>query len=360
MRKRINIITGISVLALMGSLFVGCETKSSDKSKIHINCTTYAEYDWANRIVGDKKDKFEINYLLDKGVDMHSFQPTAQDVTKVSTSEIFLGVGGESEKWADDILKEKLNKDMEVIKIMDVLGDKAKEEEIVEGMQEEDEHDHDHDKEDKDHKDKDHDDKKEDKEDKHDDKKEDKEDKHDDEKEYDEHVWLSLKNAKIFVKKIEEAIEKQDEDNKDVYKKNCDEYIKELEKLDKEYEESIKKVKNKTIVVGDRFPFRYLVDDYDIKYYAAFVGCSAETEASFETIKFLASKMDEIKTNKIFTLEKSDKKIADTVLKNTKEKKGDIIELDSIQSVSKEKIEGDYSYINAMKSNLEALKKVLK
>jgi zinc transport system substrate-binding protein len=237
---------------------------------------------------------------------------------------------------------------MVVINLMDVLGDSAREEELVEGMQESD-HDHDHDHEDADHDD-DHDHEDADHDDDHD---------HQEAPEYDEHVWLSLKNAKRFVDVITEKLAALDTANAETYKANAKTYSDALNKLDEEYAAVFANAKQKTLLFGDRFPFRYMIEDYKLEYYAAFVGCSAETEASFETITFLSGKVDELGLKSIFVLEGSDQKIAETVRNNTKSKDQKIVKLNSMQGVTKAEIEGGAKYISIMQTNLDALKEAL-
>jgi len=184
---------------------------------------------------------------------------------------------------------------------------------------------------------------------------------HDEEEEveYDEHVWLSLKNAIVITNALSENIQKLDAANAAVYKTNTAAYVKQLSDLDKEYEKVVASASVKTLLFGDRFPFRYLTDDYGIKYYAAFVGCSAETEASFETIAFLAKKVDELGLKAVLTIEKSNKKIAKTIIANTKSKNQTVLEMDSLQSISDSDIKGGRNYLSAMKNNLIVLKKAL-
>lgn len=178
--------------------------------------------------------------------------------------------------------------------------------------------------------------------------------------EYDEHVWLSLKNAVVLVNHLSEKIQKLDSANANVYKSNAASYVKQISDLDREYEKAVASSSKKTVLFGDRFPFRYLVDDYGLSYYAAFVGCSAETEASFETIAFLAKKVDELGLKSILTIEKSDKKIARTISSNSKSKNHDILEMDSLQSITDKDIKSGRNYLSAMKANLEVLKKALR
>lgn len=324
----------------------------SDKKKLSVVCTIFPEYDWVKEIIAGKEDKYEVTMLLDKGTDLHSYQPTADDIAKISACDLFIYVGGESDGWVDDALKESSNPNMQVINLMGVMGDSAKEEEVKEGMQAEEEHDHDHDGEAAEH-DHDHD-----KEANHD-----HDHDHDNtdeaEIEYDEHVWLSLRNTKKLVAEIEKAVEKIDAENKQAYEENTSKYLSKLDELDKEYEKAVAEAKRKTVLFGDRFPFRYMVDDYGLDYYAAFVGCSAETEASFNTVVFLANKVDELNLPVVLTIEKSDQKIAKTIIENTKEKNQKIEVMNSLQSVTGDEAKNGTSYYSVMKDNLEVLKKAL-
>lgn len=298
----------------------------SDSAKLSIVTTIFPEYDWVREILGEKTDNAELTLLLDNGVDLHNYQPTADDIMKISSCDMFIYVGGESDEWVDDALKEATNKDMIVINLLDVLGDSVKEEEVKEGMQADEEES----------------------------------DEDEEEPEYDEHVWLSLKNAKVLCGKITDELCTLDSENADSYKNNLKAYDEKLDKLDSEFQTLADDAKNKTLIFGDRFPFRYFVDDYGLDYFAAFVGCSAETEASFETIVFLANKADELNTDTIFTIENSDKKIAETIKNNTKSKNQNIAELNSLQSVTNEQIDNGTTYLAVMQSNYDVLKKVLK
>ena len=150
------------------------------------------------------------------------------------------------------------------------------------------------------------------------------------------------------------------EADKDIYEKNATDYISKLEALDAEYDNAVKSGSKKTVLFADRFPFRYLVDDYGLDYYAAFVGCSAETEASFETITFLSKKVDELGLSSILTIEGQDKKIADTVKQNTSKKDQEILTMDSLQSTTSKDVEGGVTYLSVMEGNLEVLKEALK
>jgi hypothetical protein len=338
------------------------ENKTDDANKkLSVVCTIFPEYDWIRELVGDKKDNYEITYLLDKGVDLHSYQPTAEDIAKIANCDLFVYVGGESDGWVNDALKESKNDKMQVVNLLETLGTNVKEEEVVEGMQEEDEHDHDHGKkEDADHDHEDADHEHEHKEDADHDHDHEEDGHHHDEVEYDEHVWLSLRNATSLVNELAVRLQTIDPENKDYYASTAASYTAKLGDLDSRYLAAVKKAKNKTVLFGDRFPFRYLVDDYGLKYYAAFVGCSAETEASFETVAFLAKKADELKLNNVLVIENSDQKIAKKIVETTKAKDQKIVEMNSMQSVTADQITDGATYLGIMEANLKALEAALK
>ena len=306
------------------------EKEASNDDNISIVTTIFPEYDWVKNIVGDASDKAEITMLLDNGVDLHSYQPTAEDIMKVASCDMFIYVGGESDEWVDDALKEAVNKDMVVINLLDVLGSNVKEEEVVEGMEAEEEEEG-----------------------------EEAEEGEEEEVEYDEHVWLSLTNASRICDAIADGLGKVDPDNSATYAENANAYKQKLNTLDGEYKSATSAAANKTLLFGDRFPFRYLVDDYGLDYYAAFVGCSAETEASFETVAFLSGKVDELGLKNIMTIEGADKKIAETIKNNTKTKDQNILTLDSMQSTTSKDVESGTTYLSVMQANLDVLKEAL-
>lgn len=297
-------------------------TEEASADKLKIVTTIFPEYDWVRQIAGDQISNMELTMLLDNGVDLHSYQPTADDIMKISDCDIFVYVGGESDEWVEDALKEAVNKDMQVINLLEVLGDSVKTEEMVEGMQET-EHDHEH------------------------------------EEEADEHVWLSLKNTQTLSDAIASALETADPANKETYAANAASYVEKLAALDTQYQEAVNNASQKTLLFGDRFPFRYLVDDYGLSYYAAFAGCSAESEASFETISFLAQKVDELGLKNVLTIEKSDQKIAKTIIENTKDKNQNILTLDSMQSTTSDDVANGTTYLSVMENNLNILKEAL-
>lgn len=328
------------------------EKDENKDDEISVVTNIYPSYDWVKEIAKDTN--VTVKNLTDKGINLHNFEPSAEDITSIKNANLFVYVGGESDEWAPDAIKESPN--VTAINMMEVLKDNIKPEEVVEGMEDED-HDHDHDEDEHDE-DEHEDDEDEDEHDDEDDHDEDKHDEHhhhhhDDEVEMDEHVWLSLKNAKLVCNEICENLKKLSPKYADKFDENLKAYIEKLDALDKKYSEELSNQKFDTVLFGDRFPFRYLVDDYNLKYYAAFVGCSQESEASFETIVFLANKVDELGLNSIFTLSDSDHKIAETIKENTKTKTQEIRVLNSLESVSSS---DNTSYLEIMEENLDTLK----
>ena len=322
-------LAAVGLLSACGNGAAGPPAPGASDPSIRIVATIFPEYDWIKNILGEDPAGAEVTLLLDSGVDPHSYQPTADDILKISDCDLFLYVGGESDAWVEDALKEAVNKEMIAVNLLEALGDAAMEEEHVEGMQEE-EHEHGE------------------------------EEEHADESGLDEHVWLSLKNASVLCGKITEALCRIDSDHADVYKKNLAAYQEKLEALDAEYQASVDAAAVHTLLFADRFPFRYMTEDYDLDYYAAFDGCAAETEASFETMAFLANKTDELSLHTILTIEGSDQRIAETVRSSTQKKDQQILTMDSMQGTTKGDVEGGATYLGAMEKNLDVLKEALK
>ena len=328
MKKFVSVIL---ILALALGTLTGCgAAHAKETPKLHIVTTIFPIYDWIVNILDGEAANAEVTVLLDKGVDLHSYQPTADDIIRISACDLFIYVGGESDEWVEDVLQEATNKSMRVISLMDVLGDAVKEEEVVEGMEHDHDEEHDH------------------------------EEEHEEEEvEYDEHVWLSLKNAAVLCRVIADALGQIDNENAALYTANADAYIAKLNALDAQYQESIDAAAYHTILFGDRFPFHYLADDYGLDYYAAFVGCSAETEASFETVVFLANKLDELGLPAVLQIETADGRIARTIVENTQAKDQQILTMDSMQSTTAKDAAAGTNYLAIMEKNLDVLKAAL-
>lgn len=334
MLKKNRIFAGMMILILCAGFLAGCDNNADSPKKeaekeaekegtYSVVCTIFPEYDWAREVLGEQSENYQMTLLLDNGIDLHSYQPTAEDIAKIAACDLFIYVGGESDDWVESALKETANPDIQVINLLEVLGDSAKEEETVEGMEAEEE------------------------------------ETEEEETEYDEHVWLSLKNAQVFVAAITDSLKIIDEEHAQTYQENCDAYCARLAELDLAYETAVSEAGGRTLLFGDRFPFRYLTDDYGLEYYAAFAGCSAETEASFETTVFLSKKVDELGLSHVCVIEGSDQKLAQTIIDNTAKKDQDILEFDSLQSTTSRDVAEGVTYVSVMEQNLEILKKAL-
>ena len=313
--------------------FFSCREKSASaqapkSGKITVLATVFPAYDWAKNLAAGSEN-VSVELLLKDGVDLHSYQPSAKDIVKISTADIFIYVGGESDAWVSDALKNATNEKQIAINLMEVLKGFVKQEEVVEGMQDEHENEV------------------------LEGEREEESDEDEDEIEYDEHVWLSLNNAIASSNEIARALMEKDESNAQIYMANLVSYVQALSSLKEAYANEFG---GKTIIVCDRFPFRYLTDEFGLNYYAAFVGCSAETEASFETIAFLAKKCEELNASAVFVTESADKKIARTVISSANRGEIPIITLDSMQSVTQKQANKGADYLEIMRNNLEALK----
>jgi len=334
-----KLIAGIAALVMLFTSVL-CGASVAEAKKIRIVTTIFPIYDWVRQIVGNG-DNVELTMLLDSGVDLHSYQPTAQDIMKVATCDTFVYVGGESDEWVEGALAESVNPDRVVVNLVEAMGEDVRMEEIVEGM----EHDHDHDEEeDHEHNEEAHE---------HD------EEGHEHEDEVDEHVWLSLRNAQKLVKALAAALGQADPANAVSYNENAAAYIEKLAALDAEYAAAREAADFDTVLFGDRFPFRYMVDDYGLNYYAAFSGCSAESEASFETIAFLAGKVDELGLTTVLTIEGDNHRIAETIVQNTAAKDAKVLLMDSMQGTTGADAQNGATYMEVMEKNLEVLKQAL-
>lgn len=325
-------IAVFAALLLLSALLPAPEAAA--ERELSIVTTIFPEYDWVMEILGENAPNVQVTMLLDNGVDLHSYQPNVKDMVTLSTCDLFLYVGGKSDSWVDDALAGATNKNMIVINLLEVLGENAKEELLVEGMEhsheEEEHHEEAHAEEDHEH-----------------------------EAELDEHVWLSLRNASLFCQAIRDALITLDPENEELYRANTEDYLEELSRLDDAFAAAVAEGSQDTLLFGDRFPFRYLTDDYGLQYYAAFSGCSAETEASFETVIFLANKLDELGLHTVMTLEGSDGKLAQTII-STAKADADILCLDSMQSTTKKDVQEGAKYLAIMEKNLDVLAQALR
>lgn len=295
----------------------GCNTAvpNQDSEKLSIVCTTFAAYDWTREIVGNKADEFQLT-LLGDGADLHSFQPTTEDIAKIHTADLFVQIGGTTEEWTNDIyLGDK------ALKLFDLLDEGEK---LCVNEEHTNHTNHQH-----------------------------------SDNEFDEHIWLSLKLAQPMVNGICERICDLDTANGAKYQKNCAEYIEKLKSLDKEYKSAVEDSKDKTVIFADRFPFAYLMEDYDIVCYSAFEGCSSDTNASFDTIAHLTEDIKTYNKDTVLVLENSAESVVEPLKSALSGRTLETAVMNSCQSIDKDTAQNT-SYIEIMTKNLNSLKKALR
>mgnify|MGYP005785900717 FL=1 len=318
MKLKKYLCTLFAALTAFTLLFTsGCDFSSD--GKLHIVCTIFPQYDWVRELTKGAQN-VEVTLIEDSGADLHNFQPSAADKVSILNSDLFVYTGGESDDWARTLL-ENAEKDVRSLDLIEELGDRALTEE--EGIEESGEHGHEH------------------------------------EDEIDEHIWLSVQNAKVLVSAIREELCAVDESNAALYQSNAASYLAELSALDEAFEKTVSSAERSVLVFADRYPFRYLAHDYGLTCYAAFSGCSAESEASFATILTLVKHVEENALPYVMVLENSTQKTARTVIENTKSKDQGILVLNSLQSVSREDIESGATYLGLMKEDLAILQTAL-
>lgn len=313
------------LLCLSSPAFAAAQAQ---QAPLRVVCTIFPPYDWVRQVLGEAGQGAQLTLLQDSGVDLHSYQPTAADIASLAACDLFIYVGGESDQWVEDALEAVNNPNMRTLSLLSCV--QAREEELVEGMQAEEEQDHGHGLD---------------------------EDAH--EAEYDEHVWLSLRNAAQAVEAIAGVLGDIDPENAQAYGENAQAYCQQLSRLDQRYQEAVEAASGRTLLVADRFPFRYLAEDYGLDYYAAFSGCSAETEASFATIAFLAGKADQLGLSTLVVLEGQDHSLAKTIIASTQTKDQSIVTMNSLQSVTGKDIEEGTTYLGVMEDNRAALVQAL-
>ena len=331
--KKLWAIFGL-VLVVGLLAFLVLNREKFEQKKYSVVSTSFPGYDFARAVT--KNTNISTKMLVKPGAETHTYEPTPQDIIDIKNADMFIYVGGDSDTWVEKILKDVDTKKTHVVKLVDLVS--TVEEEIMEGMEDDDEHDHGHDHADHDHESHEH---------KHE---------HDEEEEgpeIDEHVWTSPKKAMEIVKKIAKVASEIDAAEKNKIDDNAEKYVAEIAQVDKDLHQAIDG-KISEIVVADRFPFRYFADEFGLKYAAAFSGCSEQTEASAKTISFLINKVKQDKVKKIYKIELSNGKIAETVSKDTG---AEVLELHSAHNVTADDFSKGVTYVDLMKRNLLALSK---
>lgn len=313
-RKLLAVITAAATVLSLCACSSESGYSNSYSGKLKIISTVFPPYDLARQIAGDNA---EISILLPPGSEIHNYEPSAKDMIAIRNCDIFLYIGGENEQWAEKLINSNDTENVTAVKLIDYVPALS---------EDEDEHDHDHD---------------------HD---------HEHEHETDEHIWTSPKNAQLMLSAVYDAICKVDPSGKQTYTKNKDAYAKQLSDLDNAYRSAVDNAKNKTIVLADKFPFRYLAHEYGLEFSAAFAACSDESEPGVSTMIKLTKTIKENNIPAVYYLEFSSTKIADTLCDETGATK---LMLHSCHNVSKHDIENNVSYVDLMKQNLENLKLTL-
>lgn len=324
MKRILAFLLSITMLFI---ILTGCTPKTNDdaadpteSSKIKVVTTIFPPYDFTRAVAGDFID---LTLLLPPGSESHSYEPSPQDIIKIQECDLFIYGGGESDAWIDSILESIDTSTIKIVSMMDLVS--AKEEELKEGMQEpEDEHDH--------------------------------SDETEEEPEYDEHVWTSPINAIAITKAISAELCALDAENAEVYQKNTDSYVAEIQKVDASFRSVVKNSAHKTMIFGDRFPFRYFADEYGLDYYAAFPGCSADTEASAQTVAFLIDKVKAEQIPVVFHIEFSNEKLTDSICESTGAEKR---LFHSCHNVTKDELDSGITYVDLMEQNVQTLEEAL-
>ena len=299
----------IAALLCLCLMLCGCTAqpeKPHDETKLQIVCTSFPAYDFAREIAGDRA---ELTLLIKPGSEVHSYEPTPKDMIRIQESNLFICNGGESEQWAKTLITHELN----TIYMMDCVDTV---EESADGIYNAE----------------------------------------DGEPELDEHVWTSPLNAIKISEEICNALCKLDTDNAEAYKTNFTAYKAQLVALDREFRQVIKNSGKHTLVFADRFPMRYFALEYGLDCYAAFPGCSSETEPSAKTVAYLIDRVREDKIPAVLYMEFSNQKMADVICEDTGCKK---LPFYSAHSVSAEQFEQGVSYLDLMRINLNSLKEAL-
>ena len=325
MKKHISVIlTAVLAAVCLSACGKSGKTEDAGTSEMSVVATIFPPYDFTRQIAGDDAD---VIMLLSPGAESHSYEPTPQDIKTIQSCDLFIYTGGESDVWVEDILSSMGDQMPETLRLVDCVPTVT--EEIVEGMEHWHEEHEDHG---------------------------DLEDHEDHEEETDEHVWTSPQNAIKIVKNISSKLCEMDPDNAGSYEKNSAGYIEQPEMLDASFREVVGQAERRTILFGDRFPFRYFADEYGLDYYAAFPGCSDETEASAATVAFLINKVNEEQIPVIFTIERSNGKLADSICEATGAEKRILY---SCHNVTGNQLDSGATYLSMMMENVESLRAAL-
>ena len=313
-------IAVFAALLLLSALLPAPEAAA--ERELSIVTTIFPEYDWVMEILGENAPNVQVTMLLDNGVDLHSYQPNVNDIVTISNCDVFVYSGGASDVWVEDVIETAMNPKLIALDLMECL-------ELHRELCD-DGHDHDHEDEHEEH-----------------------------EHTADEHIWLSLVNAGHLCEELTELLCELDMDNEQLYRSNLAAYSKKINALDERYYAALSETNHETILFADRFPFAYLMEDYDLHYHAAYEGCSAETEVSFDTFAYLSETLRGLNLPGVVVIDDSDHRIADTVIAASGDKSREIYTLQSMQAIGRREIQAGVTYLDIMEENLSVLERAL-
>ena len=366
LRKAAGLFALIAVLIISIAVLTGCGTEQpseQDDVRIRIVTTIFPPYDFARAIAGDET-RADITMLLSPGEEIHSYEPTPMDIKKIQNSDLFIYIGGENDVWVDRILENMGDKKPQTLRLVDLTDTVA--EEVVEGMMEErggHEHDHeaehaeeaehDHEAEHAEEAEHDHEDADDHAHSSHTHSGDSSEEEHE---EADEHVWTSPVKAAEITEAIAAKMAEIDSDNAESYLANANAYVKKILEVDAAYREIVDNAERRTIVFGDRFPLRYFAEEYGLEYFAAFPGCSSESEPSASTLAFLIDKVREEQIPVVFSIEFSNGNIARAICESS----GAVQRtFNSCHNVTRAQMENGATYVSLMTENLEPVREAL-
>ncbi len=340
MKRKFQLFLALFIcVTLFCTVFTACsgeEIYCEGDGELHVLCTSFAPFDFVREVGGDR---VKVSILQDSGADLHNYTPTAATLDAIAKADVFVYIGGTSdENWIHDAIRASGNTDLITLCLMDAISpiyaelendwngkdhDHANDHTDNDGHAASDhdgEHSHSHDHSGHDHG-------------------------------ADEHIWTSVKNAKLMTAAIKDLLSATDPEGAKIYETNAAAYLSKLNELDESLEEIANKIPS--LLFADRFPFVYLLHDYHIPYKAAFGGCSTEVNAGFETQIKLIESVKENKLSCIFIIEGGSKDLADAISTETGCK---IFTLDSMQSVKRTDIISGTTYLDVMQKNIETLK----
>ena len=316
MKKIISLFLCIAILISLVCITSSC-AKSKDDGNINVICTIFPYYDWAKNVIG-ASENVTLSLIISNGADPHSYQPTATDILNISNCDVIIYTGGSSDVWVEAALEKANSPDIRKIKLIELDGMTLHN---VSASDHEHDHEHDH-------------------------------------GEFDEHIWLSLKNARLATQNIADELSAIDVKNAERYTENAKSYAQELLSLDESFVNTLAE-EHPFMLFADRFPFVYTLSDYGISYQAAFEGCTTDASADFDTIISLIEEAKLHNTKYVCVTESSDKALAKTVISSSNHTEMEILTFNSIQGITKRDIESGVTYLSLMKNNLETMKKAI-